>query len=141
MSNTEVKVSKNNNFIIELCILCQKKKGKLTSTDNGKSKIQKIASVKKDAVFVRIKSLKEGEKFSYHMTNSCYRQYVKNNVAISFAKTTGQNKASSLISAEITDNDETENLPAVRPDKVTITSTRSSTNSLSMHKLICIFCN
>ena len=63
-------------FKIQLCIICQKSKNcKLTSTEIGRKNIINAASIRKDVVEKRLRSLLIDGHFSYHVDNDCYKRY------------------------------------------------------------------
>ena len=61
-------------FDINKCIICQNGKD-LISTENGRSKIMEAASIRKDLVAERLKSLDMHKTFYYHMNNAFYKMY------------------------------------------------------------------
>lgn len=59
----------------EKCIICQKvlPTQNTTSTENGRAKVIKAASVRNDIVLERLKQIDHG-KIVYHVSNECYKK-------------------------------------------------------------------
>ena len=60
---------------IKKCIICQiETKKKPTSSEKGRKRILEAATIRKDIVNKRLKTIGD-EPFSYHMDNQCYKTY------------------------------------------------------------------
>ena len=64
--------NKKSAFNINKCIICQNGKDHI-STENGRSKIMEAASIRKDLLEERLKSLDMDKPFYYYMNNACYK--------------------------------------------------------------------
>ena len=71
-----VPVYKEVPFDKDKCILCQQVKPiTMNCSDKGCKRIKEAANIRDDEVSKRLKLLKVGEIFQYHMTNECYKSY------------------------------------------------------------------
>ena len=86
-------------FNRHLCIICQKAtKSPLYSKESCLSQMRAAANIRKDEVADRINKLEVTDKFFYHMTNVCYKNYTHS----------GRLKQIGAANAVATSNDEME---------------------------------
>ena len=69
-------VCKDKKFDINKCIVCQQIKATtVTSSNKGRKRLKEAAGIRDDEVSKRLKWVKTGEQFQYHMNNECYKSY------------------------------------------------------------------
>ena len=126
------------NFDIKLCIICQKKGGKLTSSENGMKKIKEVAAVCEDFVSGHLKNVGENDDFYYHMTNECYRSYCKNTKPKNKIETNdGEiDEIPGSIALETQTADQNDNCSMLTRKKSQVTQ-----SSDLIRDVLCIFCN
>ena len=97
--------SNGDNYNPALRIICQKnKKGvKVSSTPNGRSKVNDAANIRKYHVLNRL-SISECSSFVYHVTNECYKGYT-------LSKTLEQIQVGNEVEDVNMEVDHTDNMP------------------------------
>ena len=69
-------LAKSSEFVIDQCVICQKKsKVLLRSTENATKNIIDAAAIRKDEVYQRLQNCKINRNFKYHVTNSFFKNY------------------------------------------------------------------
>lgn len=121
-SNLKVDISK--------CIICQQEnKAKTTGAERGRKRILEAASIRKDCVNKRLKAIDGIDKFVYHSTNQCYKNYTLQKTLKTIIQKSAQSK--SHLGTD-------KNSSRIRRSQISARS--NPTKDINVYKTSCVIC-